>query len=351
MVPRFDVKKLFVACVAIAALALVATPLAAAEPNPLIEKGLKQLKKGQFGQAEKSFKKAVAAEEGPCGVCQLGLAMVYSRTDEWKKGEKAARQAIAQLGDDPQQYLAHHELGKICMHRKKPSYDCAEEAFRAAIEGGKAAAADSDRPANSVTKAESEFYLGMALLKQSKDEAGVAALQSFVEGHPNSRYVATAQSLIAEPIRARKNLVPAFEWRTLRGKSLSSEDIAGKVVLLDFWATWCKPCINAVPSLRDLAEKYEDDPFVLVSLSVDSSEGKVRDFIRKHTMKWPQVWDRERWGRTNLRVSKFPTYIIVGADGEILHRYSGGGGGIERRLERDVGRAVRAAKKAAKKKS
>ena len=350
MVPRIDTKKLFVASVTVFALALVAAPLAAAERKPLIEKGLKQLKKGQFGQAEKSFKKAVAAESEPCGVCQLGLAMVYSRTEEWKKGEKAARRAIAQLDDHPQQYLAHHELGKICMQRNKPSFVCAEEAFRAAVDGGRAIARETDTPANNATKAESEFYLGTVLLKQSKDEEGVAALQSFTEANPNSRYVVIARSLIAEPIRARKNLVPAFEWRTLRGKSLSSEDIAGKVVLLDFWATWCKPCINAVPSLRDLAEKHEDDPFVLVSLSVDSSEGKVRDFIRKHSMKWPQVWDDERWGRAHLQVSRFPTYIIVGPDGEILHRYSGGGGGIERRLERDVGRAVRAAKKAAKKK-
>lgn len=332
-----DLKFHRVACLAGLLAALLALPIAASERGVLIEQGLEQLKLGHFGKAKQSFSGAAEVEPGPCGECQLGLAMVYARIDEWRKGEKAARAAIEMLDGHPQQHLAHHELGKICFQRRKPSFECAEEAFRAALDAG--------------ASAESEYYLGAALLKQSQDEQGVAALRRYVEAEPNGRHAATARTLIDEPLRARKNLVPSFDWRTLRGKSVSSEELAGKVVLLDFWATWCKPCINAVPSLRDIAEKHEDDPFMLVSLSVDSNESKVRDFIREHAMKWPQVWDRERWGATQLRIQQFPTYVIIGPDGEILHRYTGGGGGIERRLERDVSRAVRAAKKAAKKKS
>ncbi|MEM1182791.1 MAG: redoxin domain-containing protein [Acidobacteriota bacterium] len=306
-----------------------------ADRAPLISKGLEQIKRGHFRAAEQTFQQAVDAEASPCGECQLGLAMLYYQTKEYRKGEKAARSAVEHLQGHPQQYLAYGELGKICLERaesKSSYYGCAEDAFTAAS-GASEKAVDS------------LFYLGVTQLKQAKDEAGVTSLRRFLEIHPQHRHAETARSLIDRPLRARKDLVPAFDWRTLRGQELSNASLEGKVVLLDFWATWCGPCRKAVPALREIAEKHEDDPFVLVSVSVDSNENALRDFIRDHNMKWPQVWDRERWGAKNLGVTGYPTYLILGPDGEILNRYKGGGGGTESRVRRDVAKAVRAAKK------
>lgn len=333
-------REFFVRLLAVLCTAAFLAPTVWADRDSSIKKGLEQLKRGHFGAAEKTFESAAAAESGPCGECDLGLAMVYSRTADWRKGEKAARAAVQALVGHPQLHLAHVELGKICLEKaldKTSYFDCAESAFRAAAKLSDAA--------------EGQFYLGLTLLKRSKDEEGLEVLRRFVNAYPRDRYATTAHSLIDRPLRARKNLVPSFQWRTLRGGTLDNQQVDGKVVLLDFWATWCKPCRNAVPVLRGIAEDHADDPFVLVSLSVDSSENKLRDFIREHSMKWPQVWDRERWGATQLKIDGFPTYLIIGPDGEILHRSTGGGQGVERALKREVARAVRMAKKAAKKKS
>lgn len=137
-----------------------------------------------------------------------------------------------------------------------------------------------------------------------------------------------------------------FAVKTLDGKLLSSRSLLGKVVLLDFWGTWCPPCVSAVPSLRDLSRDMKGEPFVLVSIAVEEDDGPVRQFVKKNRMDWPQVWDGNASFARQSGISRFPTYVLVSHDGKVLNTVVGTSRGVERRLRAQVETAIEAAKKA-----
>ena len=139
----------------------------------------------------------------------------------------------------------------------------------------------------------------------------------------------TARLAIAgtsEPTTGLRNgdLAPAFTLKTLDGKTLTRDGLKGKVVLLDFWATWCTPCRKALPELKDLQAKNFGKPFVIVSVSVDDSSKAVEEFTRSNAMSWPQAWDRTMEVTGGIfRVDNFPSYVVIGADSRITYRQHG----------------------------
>jgi thiol-disulfide isomerase/thioredoxin len=90
---------------------------------------------------------------------------------------------------------------------------------------------------------------------------------------------------------ARARMAPAFAVDTLDGQHISLDDLQGKVVLLDFWATWCGPCREALPHLRDVAKKFQGQPLMVLSASLDSSDEKWKQSIAENGMTWAQYRD------------------------------------------------------------
>jgi peroxiredoxin len=91
-------------------------------------------------------------------------------------------------------------------------------------------------------------------------------------------------------------MAPAFSVTTTDGQKISMDDLQGKVVLLDFWATWCGPCREALPHIRNVAKKFQGQPLVILSVSLDADEGKWKEFIAKNEMTWPQYRDGDFGG-------------------------------------------------------
>jgi thiol-disulfide isomerase/thioredoxin len=69
-------------------------------------------------------------------------------------------------------------------------------------------------------------------------------------------------------------MAPPFSIVTMDGQHISFDDLQGKVVLIDFWATWCAPCQASVPHMREIAKKFQDQPLVILSVSLDNDEQK-----------------------------------------------------------------------------
>ena len=99
----------------------------------------------------------------------------------------------------------------------------------------------------------------------------------------------------------------------------SMDSLAGKVVLIDFWALWCGPCREALPHIRKIAQKFEGQPLVVVSISLDSDEAKWKDFVAKNGMTWLQYRDglfQQARSRSSLAGKCHPGHISsINADG------------------------------------
>lgn len=321
------------------AIAMGESPASPAVHAEKLEEAQSLFEEGKHGEAVKAFKEADKLAGGACVECRLGLMRSFNKLGAHKEVLKHADAVLGMTSDKNAVILAHHERGLalLAMSLQDPKQlEAAAKDFRQALElsGGKL---------NAV-----RFNLGYTLLRLSRDEEGVALLKEYLEQGPKEDRAEEAKDLIAKPLRARKRLAPDVELVTLTGDYLTSEDLRGKVVLYDFWGTWCAPCVAAVPSLRSMGRRMAKDPFVLVSVSTDTDEATLREFIAKHEMSWPQVWDKRHELSRKWQVEGYPTYVLVNHDGEIIYAVRGWGQGIEQELSMKLSSAIRAAKKADK---
>ncbi len=130
-------------------------------------------------------------------------------------------------------------------------------------------------------------------------------------------------SLMAE---APKNLkvgdeAPLFEVASLDGASVKLADFRGKYVLLDFWATWCGPCVGETPNLVDVFKQFGgDERFAMIGLSLDDSPEEPRDYTTKNEMNWTQLFLGE-WAKTQVPdqygVEGIPTIMLIDPDGKV----------------------------------
>jgi peroxiredoxin len=115
---------------------------------------------------------------------------------------------------------------------------------------------------------------------------------------------------------------PAFSLKTFDGKTVSLADYRGKVVLLDFWATFCPPCVQALPELQALHAKNASRGFAVVGVTVDDRAALVQKATGRAKVAYPilkatpEVWNA-------YKVNALPSLILVGRDGKILKRYGG----------------------------
>lgn len=116
---------------------------------------------------------------------------------------------------------------------------------------------------------------------------------------------------------------PAFTMTTLDGRAIRSEDLRGKVVVVNFWATWCGPCRLEMPALQALAEKHEGRDVVVLGLSVDAGASPVRAFLDERGITYPVGMASNAQRRAFGGIRGIPTTLIIDADGVLRHRVVG----------------------------
>ena len=118
---------------------------------------------------------------------------------------------------------------------------------------------------------------------------------------------------------------PGFELEDLAGNAISTESLRGKVVLLDFWATWCAPCRESMPRLQAMHDRYAKQGFTVVGVSIDEGgSAKIRKFVASRKITYPVAVDSETapaWD--SYRVKAVPAAYLIDREGNIVAQWTG----------------------------
>ena len=121
--------------------------------------------------------------------------------------------------------------------------------------------------------------------------------------------------------------LPSFTVQSLKGEEVASRSLAGKPMLVDFWATWCQPCISAMPELQKLHQRHAAKGFSVVGISIDEgAEGgkKARQFAEKRKLVYPVYVDATKTPAWSvLHVRAIPAMFLVDGQGRIVQQWSG----------------------------
>ncbi|MDX1682395.1 MAG: TlpA disulfide reductase family protein, partial [Phycisphaeraceae bacterium] len=126
----------------------------------------------------------------------------------------------------------------------------------------------------------------------------------------------------------------SFTAQTLSGQTINTANLKGRMVVVEFWATWCPPCVKLTPKLKAMHDKYAPEGVILLGVSLDRSESKVTQYTKKNHMTWPQILNKRQpvdLGRAMFGGSYgIPRAVIIGPEGKV--RWIGNAFGIESQL-------------------
>ena len=122
----------------------------------------------------------------------------------------------------------------------------------------------------------------------------------------------------------RADPAPNWDLKDLSGKSVKLSDFKGKVVVLDFWATWCPPCRAEIPNFVDLEAKYKDKGLAIVGISLDQGgPGVVASFVKAQKINYPIVMGDDNVSHLYGDIQAIPTTFIIDPKGNIVGSHQG----------------------------
>jgi len=285
------------------------------------------------------YRKANKLDGGHCTECLNRAFNLAVGNNQFKDAEEVAREWLSISTTNTDKGLNHYRLAVALqwhgINEKKDKWfaESAEE-FKNALELEPRLVA-------------AHFAYGVSLAHLHQDDAARAEFAAYLErskADPDLRM--RAKRYLERIELARAKMAPPFSFTTLDGKDVSMDGLAGKVVLVDFWATWCGPCREAVPHIRNIAKKFDGQPFVVISISLDKDEAKWKDFVAKNGMTWIQYRNGAGFEGNiakQFSVTAIPATFTIDADG-VLEDQHVGDADIEGKLKKLVARAAEVAR-------
>jgi tetratricopeptide (TPR) repeat protein len=266
------------------------------------------LRQGRIEDALNEFRRAAKLRDDKCAECFQRIGQVLLQTGQLKESAAALRKA-AELKPANEAEM-YNILGVVLyLQNEKASYDEAVVALQKAIElsNGK------------VVK--SYYNLGFALIKSGKEQEGIEVLKKYVELDPTASEVAQAKAVIGNVKLVDAKVAPSFNVKSHTGDEISLEKARGKIVLLDFWASWCVPCRMDMPEIKRIWKKYGgDNRFSLIGIDLDSSKPPFEAYMKEEGISWQQYYDGLGWGNKIARlygVYSIPQTILIDHEGVI----------------------------------
>ncbi len=141
-------------------------------------------------------------------------------------------------------------------------------------------------------------------------------------------------NLFALQVQAKS--IPAPELSVINlttSTSISLADYRGKVVYLDFWASWCPPCAQSFPKINQLYQELKQQGFEVIAVSVDEEKDDIAPFLKKHPVDFLIGWDNKGISPERFRVETMPTGYLIDKKGFIRHRFRGFHKGSEEKMK------------------
>ncbi len=135
------------------------------------------------------------------------------------------------------------------------------------------------------------------------------------------------------------NTVRDFSLPNVENQMQSYNDLKGeRLTIIDFWATWCKPCVHAIPKLNDLYKEYDSENVQFIGINVDGPRNlsKVRPFVQALGVEYPVLLDTDQEVMLRLNVSALPTLLIANNKNEIVYIHEGYQLGDEKLIHEEI---------------
>jgi peroxiredoxin len=129
---------------------------------------------------------------------------------------------------------------------------------------------------------------------------------------------------------------PEIGLKDLEGRHIRMSALRGKVVIVDFWASWCDPCREEMPVLNRLYKKYKGDGLVVIGVSVDRDKGNVRKFLEQTPVSFPIVHDPDHQVAGRYEPPRMPSSYVIGKRGVVRHVHKGYSAGDGKKFEKEV---------------
>jgi thiol-disulfide isomerase/thioredoxin len=293
-------------------------------------------KQRDYNAALADFRKANKQDGGHCWECLRRAYALSIKLNAYKDSVDIARDIIPTAQSDKEKAQTHFLLAMALQveggkEKKQPLLNESSSEFKTSL--------DLDPKLS-----RARFHWGVTLAQLNQDDAARAQFTAFLDqDRSNPSLHERAERFIDRIELARATMAPPFMATTLDGREISMDSLAGKVVLIDFWATWCGPCREALPRIKKIAQKFDGQPLVVLSISLDSDEGKWKEFVEKNGMTWMQVRDGGFNGKvaTKFGVNAIPATFSIDAEG-VLEDQHVGDADIEGKLKKLVARAAEA---------
>lgn len=285
-------------------------------------------RKRQYNFALDAYKKASKIAGGSCEQCLKKVYKLETELGDFKAAIATAQQLVAIAPTPRAKSLAESDLGTAILAKagEKPKPDQLDQAHKAY----QAALTDYEK------NIQARYDDACVLTRLGKKDDASKAFSVCAEAlSPTDPMRLRAEHFAENPELSMAKLAPPFEVKTIDGTKFNLDDMQGRVVLIDFWATWCGPCNEELPHLARIVKEFAEQPLVVISISADSNEAKWKEFVAKHNMTWVQYRDADGSIAKRFNNNLLPSYYMIGSDG-VMVSYSrmGADADIEGRLKK-----------------
>jgi len=293
----------------------------------------KQLEKErQTFFAIEAYKKASKIAQGKDSACLETIFTLQMKYGSYKDAvvTAAALEAIAANPTDKsyaETKRGHALFFQAGLKNKADLLNAADGAFKSAI---------ADNPRN----ASAHYLDGQVLARLNQIDAARDQFKTCLTCvSPSDPSYLRAQHFAEDPALSTHPMAPPFTVTALDGSKFNLDAMGGRVVLIDFWATWCGPCNEELPHMKKIAKEFAGQPLVIISVSWDSDETKWKNFIDKNEMTWVQYRDADHHLSNLFGINAIPHYFTIDSDGVLTAEMLGSGSDVEGKLKKLIARA------------